>query len=198
LVTSSSRPTSTIIVRASSRTISIASRHEPSPTNHTESFTYDLVGNKKSETDANGERTQFDYDSLNRLILLTDAEGHQVRFDYDESGNQILEEDLTRGLKTETSYDLLNRPLSRLVSSVADDFSYLTTFEYEDSTHTVIVTDPRNFKTTNEMDGFDRVHESRRRREAKTWSRGTSTMETATSERRKMPKTAPPGSSTTG
>ena len=114
------------------------------PTNHTESFTYDLVGNKKSETDANGELTQFEYDALNRLILLTDAEGNQVKFEYDESGNPILEEDLTRRLKTETDHDLLNRPLSRLVSSVADDFSYLSTFEYEDSTHTVIVTDPRN------------------------------------------------------
>jgi len=91
-------------------------------------------------------------------VIKTDAQGNQVRFDYDESGNQTLEEDLTRGLKTESDYDLLNRSLSRVVSSVADDFSYLTTFEYEDSTHTVIVTDPRNFKSTSEMDGFDRVH----------------------------------------
>jgi YD repeat-containing protein len=96
--------------------------------------------------------------ALNRLILLTDAEGNQVQFDYDESGNQVLEEDLTRGLKTVTDHDLLNRPLSRVVSSEVDDFSYETTFKYEDASHTVIVTDPRDFKTTTEMDGFDRIH----------------------------------------
>ncbi|MGH9463789.1 MAG: hypothetical protein ACRD1X_21510, partial [Vicinamibacteria bacterium] len=129
------------------------------PTNHAETFTYDLVGNKKTETDANGEVTQYEYDDLNRVISMTDAEGNQVRFDHDPSGNQILEEALTRGLKTETGYDLLNRPLSRVVSEEADAFSYQTSFDYEDATHTVIETAPRNFKTTTEMDGFDRVHQ---------------------------------------
>ena len=69
-------------------------------TRYEERFTYDHVGNKLSETDANGHETLFAYDPLNRLVGRVDAEGNEVVFVYDEAGNQILEHDVTRGLST--------------------------------------------------------------------------------------------------
>ena len=125
---------------------------------YVEEFTYDQVGNRLSEKDANDHVTSYRYDELNRVELRTDAEGNQFVYDYDEVGNQILEQDLTRGLETVMEYDSLNRPKRRLVTSVADNFSYETTIDYQDSTHTVVETDPRGYKRTTVLDGLDRVH----------------------------------------
>ena len=130
------------------------------PASHVETFTYDLVGNKMTQSDANGKVTVFEYDGLNRMTLKTDPEQNQIRFGYDELGNLTEEEDLTRGLSTAATFDPLNRLLSRTVTASAPNaFGYVTTFEYDDSAHTVVETDPRRFEKTTILDGFDRVHE---------------------------------------
>ncbi len=129
------------------------------PTSHEERFTYDRVGNKTSETDANGKTTFFEYDRLNRLTKRTDAVGNVVNYGYDASGNRTLEEDVTRGLATRVEYELLNRAARREVEGPG--FTYETSFEYDDGAHTVIETDPRGFRRTTELDGFDRVHRVR-------------------------------------
>ena len=128
-------------------------------TPYVEEFSYDLVGNKLSETDANGHVTTYEYDSLNRVELRIDAEENHFVYDYDEVGNQILEEDVTRGLETVIEYDHLNRPKRRLVTSQADGISYETLFNYRDSSHTVVETDPRDYVRTTVLDGLDRVHQ---------------------------------------
>ncbi len=132
------------------------------PTNHQETFTYDRVGNKLTETDANEKRTRFGYDELNRLVEREDADGNVVELDYDEAGNQTLERDVSRGLETTTIHDFLNRPLTRVVLGAAPNgFRYETTWEYLDSEHKVVETDPRGFVRTTFLDGFDRVREVR-------------------------------------
>ena len=88
--------------------------------------------------------------------------GPPVELGYDASGNQTLERDVTRGLTTSTLYDFLNRPESRTVAGEGSNaFSYETTWEYFDSEHRVVETDPRGFRKTAVLDGFDRVHELR-------------------------------------
>ena len=126
---------------------------------HKETFGYDKVGNKLSETDANGNPTTFVYDALNRLTKRTDAVGNVVDFVYDEAGNQTLVHDVTQGLRSETDYDLLNRTVERrAIGSNPNAFTYVTTIAWDDVAHTMEETDPRGFRTTTELDGFDRVH----------------------------------------
>ncbi len=132
------------------------------PTGHEETFTYDRVGNKLLEADANQNRTVFRYDRLNRLVEREDADGNRVELGYDEAGNQTLERDVSRGLETTTRYDFLNRPLSRVVEGAdPSGFRHETTWEYFDSEHKLVETDPRGFARTTFLDGFDRVREAR-------------------------------------
>jgi RHS repeat-associated protein len=132
------------------------------PTNDEETFTYDRVGNKLTQTDANQKRTRFGYDGLNRLVEREDADGNRVELDYDEAGNQTLERDVSRGLETTTVHDFLNRPLTRVVLGAAPNgFRHETRWEYLDSAHKVVETDPRGFVRTIFLDGFDRVREVR-------------------------------------
>ena len=127
--------------------------------NHIERFTYDKLGNKLTEADANGNETSYQYDQLNRLTKRTDAVENVTERGYDEAGNQTTAHDVTRGLTTETDYDLLNRPLEqRVVGAAPNPFTYVTFYRYDDSAHTVTRTDPRGFETTTVLDGFDRVH----------------------------------------
>jgi RHS repeat-associated protein len=82
-----------------------------------------------------------------------------ARYEYDASSNRTLDEDVTRGLATTTEYDFLNRPLSRTVAGTGPNgFTYETLFEYDDPAHTLVETDPRGFRKTTALDGFDRVH----------------------------------------
>ena len=132
------------------------------PTGHEERFVFDLVGNAVSQFDANGNETRAVYDKLNRVTSRTDAEDNEVRFEYDAAGNVDLQEDVTRGLITTATYDLLNRPLSRnLAGASPDAFTYETTFVYNDGAHEMVETDPRGFDQTTVLDDFDRAHEVR-------------------------------------
>ena len=108
--TSSSRPTSTARVRTSCTTTSTASRYGSFPPATKSVSLTTAVGNELSESDANGHPTQFAYDRLNRMTSRTDAVGNEVRFTYDEAGNVRVEEDVTRGLTSTTTYDLAEPP----------------------------------------------------------------------------------------
>ena len=137
------------------------------PTGHEERFIFDLVGNVLSQFDANGNETRAVYDRLNRVTSRTDAEDNEVRFEYDAAGNVDVQDDVTRGLTTTATYDLLNRPRSRTVDGASPDaFTYETTLVYNDSAHEMVETDPRGFDATTVLDGFDRVHELRQEVEA--------------------------------
>ena len=137
------------------------------PTGHEERFVFDLVGNIVSQFDANGNETRAVYDRLNRVTSRTDAEDNEVRFEYDAAGNVDIQEDVTRGLTTTVTYDLLNRPLSQtLDGAIPDAFTHETTFVYNDVAHEIVETDPRGFDKTTVLDGFYRVHERRQEVEA--------------------------------
>ncbi|TYQ14885.1 UNVERIFIED_CONTAM: RHS repeat-associated protein [Acetivibrio alkalicellulosi] len=80
------------------------------------SFKYDVYGNLRFETDANGYVTEYRYDDVDRLIYkgieVTNINNentiHSVSFDYDKNGNKLYEMDHL-GNKWEFVYDSLNR-----------------------------------------------------------------------------------------
>ena len=96
------------------------------PTAHEETFTYDLVGNKLTESDANEKVSAFEYDGLNRLKLMTDPEGNQVQFDYDESGNRRSKKTSPGASRRTWNTASSTGPAVRTVSSAVDGFTYET------------------------------------------------------------------------
>lgn len=132
-----------------------------------ETYTYDLVGNVLEQRDANDHRMAYTYDGLDRRLTVTNALDQVTRFTYEEPGGQSHvnlseEHDLTRGLRTTYLYDALNRVTERLVHLEGEGgagATYTTSSTYDDSTHTVTVTDPRGFETVTRLDGLDRPTE---------------------------------------
>jgi len=133
-----------------------------------EVFTYDRVGNRLSLTDANEHTTLFAYDGLNRIRRTTNALNQGVHVEYDDPEpnahvNKSLERDETHGLTTRYRYDELNRETERRVQFVdpldSTPEEYLTTTSYDDSGHSLTVTDPRGIVTLARLDGMDRVVE---------------------------------------
>jgi RHS repeat-associated protein len=131
-----------------------------------EQYGYDLVGNKTSSTDANNHTTLFSYDGLNRLVRTQDAEGHVSTAAYDDPEgshvNKSQDHDETRGLRTLYAYDALNRETSHEVHLEGPGSSgevYRTTKQYNDSAHTVTVTDPRGTQSEVKLNGLDREFE---------------------------------------
>jgi RHS repeat-associated protein len=143
---------------------------------------YDRVGNKLFEADANGNATLYTYDAVNRLKTTTDPEGNQVSYDYDNNGNIHTETHTaptgaTTYLITFDAYDERNRPTAKhetLYAAFAGDslaplpetasdpsssaFGQLTTsWQYDDPSNTVTITDPRNNQTTEVRDGLDQL-----------------------------------------
>ncbi|MEO8359209.1 MAG: DUF6531 domain-containing protein, partial [Vicinamibacteria bacterium] len=133
---------------------------------------YDKVGNRLSAFDANGHETRMTYDALNRpTSARRDPEGLNLTVitEYNEGVasathvNKSAEEDVTRGLRTEFKYDALNRETERRVIQQGEDgdpstenVTYVTTTAYDDSQHSVSVTDARGSVVSVRMDGLDR------------------------------------------
>lgn len=77
-------------------------------------YRHDEVGNKLSQTDAQGRITSWDYDNAGRIIsrtlpVSTVANPQTERFAYDLIGNRISHTDFN-GKQTRWDYDNLNRP----------------------------------------------------------------------------------------
>ena len=84
------------------------------PLSHTTSFTFDVCGNKLTETHANGELIEYDqYDPMNRLLhkkVHRDASTvDQSSMTYDSAGNLHTQTD-ENGHVYSYAYDAMNRP----------------------------------------------------------------------------------------
>jgi YD repeat-containing protein len=97
-------------------------------------FTYDVVGNRTSTTDAEGRTTTYTYDALNRLLsvktpTVADASGNNVSYTttyaYDGVGNRItiIDNDGNRADSVYNSDNLLRR--------VTDASGHITEFAYD-------------------------------------------------------------------
>ncbi|UDQ98816.1 polymorphic toxin-type HINT domain-containing protein [Lentisphaerota bacterium WC36G] len=140
------------------------------PLQNSESFTYDVAGNKISHTDKRNNVTNFEYDGLNRLvktiypIVLNGESGNNTQpFDtkkYDKNGN-VTEVVNTRGVKTVNGYDILDRLIS--VTIDPDDANFRTLTEYDALDNVVKTTikrgsaDTEDLVSTNIYDNFNRV-----------------------------------------
>lgn len=74
---------------------------------HETSYTYDALGNRKTET-KDGIKYAYGYDDLNELLWV-EKEGEsekQKKYTYDEDGNQVSEINAEAGTETTYSYDL--------------------------------------------------------------------------------------------
>jgi RHS repeat-associated protein len=130
--------------------------------------TYDLVGNKRSESDANGNVTTYEYDDIYRLTAEVAPDDLRISYDYDAANNLILEEDQRTGLRTQygespaaSTYDGLNRPLRMVQTGPGlPAEGYETIYHYDDAENAVEVTTPRLVVNRTDRDGLDRVYQT--------------------------------------
>jgi len=101
-----------------------------------ELVTYDLVGNKTSETDVNGIVTEFRYDGLyhleKKVLPVTNPQtstNYEELYRHDKVGNLRRFTD-ANGKVTETEYDGLNRV--KKVTRDVDGLGLVTTTTYDD------------------------------------------------------------------
>jgi RHS repeat-associated protein/uncharacterized repeat protein (TIGR01451 family) len=83
----------------------------------TTTYSYDEVGDRIIQTDANGHTTTLAYDQLGRRISRTLPLGMKETYSYDATGNLISKNDFN-GHTTTFQYDAMNR----LTSKIADAF----------------------------------------------------------------------------
>ncbi|MCG1025143.1 kelch repeat-containing protein [Dehalobacter sp.] len=72
------------------------------PLNHTNSQTYDNVGNIHTKTDADSNITTFNYDAFNRLTSVVNAKSETTSYTYDLNNNKLTQTD---GLNHTTTYE---------------------------------------------------------------------------------------------
>jgi RHS repeat-associated protein len=94
-------------------------------TTPTTDVTYDLLGRLTRVRDAAGNVTTLGYDTLGRKTALTDPDMGPWTYRYDDAGNLIEQTD-ARGVTLATSYDALDRVLTRKHGSLV-----LVSFTYD-------------------------------------------------------------------
>src|SRR6218665_1136212 len=88
------------------------------------SKTYDVLGQLKSETDANGKTYSYAYDALGRMIESTDALGGKTQARYDVRGNLIEVID-AKGSTTRFAYSTNDRLITEtLAEGQVTHYSY--------------------------------------------------------------------------
>lgn len=100
----------------------------------TTTYTYDVMGNRTSTTDANGNTSTYTYDAMNRLLTVktpsvSTANGSAVSYTttyaYDGVGNRITSID-NNGNQTQTVYNSDN-----LLQQVTDANGHITQYAYD-------------------------------------------------------------------
>ena len=120
-------------------------------TNVTTNYTYDLVGNLLSLTDANGNAIQSDYDALNRLVRQTDAAQLVTTYAYDANDNLVAQTN-PRGFTTSFSYDGANR-----LAATTDALTQTLRYAYDANGNLAAQTDQQGVVTRYSYDALDRL-----------------------------------------
>ncbi|MCI5223406.1 MAG: RHS repeat protein, partial [Candidatus Electrothrix sp. AR4] len=122
---------------------------EDTDTNVSTAFTYDLLGNRLSVTDPEGNLFKAEYDLQNRLSKKEDAEGYAWEYSYDPMGN-LLSVLNPRAYSTNYTYSPTNR-----LQSVRNPEEHSRTLAYNGNGKLTQVTDPKGIVTSftyNELD----------------------------------------------
>ncbi|RAV02633.1 polymorphic toxin type 47 domain-containing protein [Paenibacillus sp. YN15] len=94
-------------------------------------FAYDYVGNKVSETDANGHTAFYTYDALGRLTGRKDPAGNEIRQSYNAL-NQVVKQEEPEGRITESRYDDAGRLAEGRVYQEGQPAAYTyTKYDYD-------------------------------------------------------------------
>ena len=120
-------------------------------TNVTTNYTYDVVGNLLTLTDANGNAIQSDYDALNRLVRQTDAAHLVTNYTYDANGNLVAQTN-PRGFTTSFSYDGANR-----LTATTDALTQTLRYAYDANGNLAAQTDQQGVVTRYTYDALDRL-----------------------------------------
>lgn len=120
-------------------------------TNVTTTYTYDLVDNLLSVTDALGNQMHYDYDDLDRLIRQEDAADQVTRYQYDSMGN-LARLTNPRGYETIFTYEGANR-----LQTMRDAQGNTWTYAYDGNGNLAAVTDPLGVVTHYDYDPLDRA-----------------------------------------
>jgi RHS repeat-associated protein len=75
-------------------------------TGNTWSYTYDLLGNRLTQSSPDAGTTTSTYDNTGQLMSVTDARGKQVSYTYDADGRKTAEYDTTGGAAESSATEL--------------------------------------------------------------------------------------------
>ncbi|MCQ4936300.1 S8 family serine peptidase [Anaerotignum propionicum] len=122
---------------------------------NTTKYQYDDLGRKLKTINADGTSQDCTYNDTDNCLIITDENGYKKRYEYDSFGNIIKVVDLTTDcviskstydqllrlkeqydgnkIKTEYTYDYLNRPLTVLKGDYQETYEYDDTFSLKTS-----------------------------------------------------------------
>ncbi|MDE5779899.1 MAG: fibronectin type III domain-containing protein, partial [Lachnospiraceae bacterium] len=118
------------------------------------SYTYDVMGNVTSHSDALGNTEKYGYDQYGRLTSHTDAMGSTETYGYDKNGNCITKTN-AMGVTAHMEYDALNRLAS--VYTDADGRTCRISYKYDALGRVIQTTDEEGNITKVEYDSEGNV-----------------------------------------
>lgn len=86
-------------------------------------WTYDAVGRKQTQLDANGNLHTWFYDAAGRVVAESNAMGEVTSYAYDAAGNLTNRVD-GAGVETFLEYDALNRPVALGSGNLRYEYAY--------------------------------------------------------------------------
>lgn len=88
-------------------------------------YSYDLLGNLRTVTDAKNNVTSMTYDALGRKLTMSDPDMHYVSYEYNALG-QLLKQTDAKNCAFAFTYDVLGRPLTKAQANTGlDKVSYI-------------------------------------------------------------------------
>lgn len=116
-------------------------------------YAYDLVGNRRTEKDGNGNGSTFAYDEIYRVTGVTDALGNITTYEYDPVGNLLKIEDRNDPPRiTKYDYDDINRRIQ-----TTDALNNITEYDYDNVGNRKKITDANNHATGYDYDRINRL-----------------------------------------
>lgn len=121
-------------------------------------YTYDIMGNLKEETDGQGNITSYQYDDIGRITLLTNPNNTTVQYNYDDTNNTLTYTDQA-GNQFRKEYDGFGN--LKYEKSLLPDKT-LKTYEYDSKLRLSKEKNADNKQTIEyAYDDFDRVLEKK-------------------------------------
>lgn len=133
-------------------------------------FTYDLVGNLKKQTEPLGNlaggtthTTTYAYDAIDQLTAVTNAKGEKIAYDYDNVGNLVKVTE-PKGNETADPDDFTHTyeyDLNHRVTKAIDAAGQAVQYRYDDDSNRIQVTDKEGNTTTVTYDERGLVKETK-------------------------------------